>query len=48
MEYVEAIATLIVIFVVPAVIICGLVGAPAPDRRPAGRNGGANPPAPRA
>jgi len=32
MEYVEAILTLIVIFVVPAVIVAGIVGARDPSR----------------
>jgi hypothetical protein len=41
MEYLEAVATLIVIFIVPAVIVCAIVGAPDRSRR------NANPPAPR-
>jgi hypothetical protein len=36
MQYVEAIGTLIVIFIIPAVIVCGIVGAPNRSRRAAG------------
>jgi hypothetical protein len=33
MEYIEAFITLIVIFVIPAAIVCGLVAAPDKSRR---------------
>ncbi len=37
MEYVEAIGTLIVVFVIPALLVCGIVGAPDASRRRANR-----------
>ena len=36
MEYVEAILTLIVMFIIPAVLVAGIVGAPDASRRNAG------------
>jgi len=38
MQYIEAFVTLIVVFIVPAAIVIGMVGAPDKSRTPAQRS----------
>lgn len=38
MQYIEAFATLIVVFIIPAAIVIGIVGAPDKSRTPAPRS----------